>query len=100
MPEVSLDITRAWIEFVDPARPEPASAEQADAADDDEVDEAELPQRFRCDLTWLTSSWTCIYGSGCQGIYADRPERRLLHPRRPLHRRRRRRAGRGRRPSG
>ena len=31
-------------------------------------------QRFRCDLTWLTSSWTCIFGSGCQGIYADRPD--------------------------
>jgi hypothetical protein len=22
----------------------------------------------------LTSSWTCIYGRGCQGIYADRPD--------------------------
>ena len=30
-------------------------------------------QRFRCDLTWLTSSWRCIYGAGCAGIYADRP---------------------------
>ena len=28
---------------------------------------------FRCDLTWLTSSWTCIFGNGCQGIYADQP---------------------------
>ena len=31
-------------------------------------------QRFRCDLTWLTSRWTCIFGSGCEGIYADRPD--------------------------
>src|SRR4026208_1232435 len=35
---------------------------------------ADANQRFRCDLTWLTSSWTCIFGSGCQGIYADRPD--------------------------
>ncbi len=74
MPEVSLDITRAWIEFVDPERPEPEpSAGDDSAQDDSDVDEAELPQRFRCDITWLTSSWTCIYGAGCQGIYADRP---------------------------
>ena len=29
---------------------------------------------FRCDLTWLTSNWTCIFGRGCQGIYAGRPD--------------------------
>ena len=53
MPEVDLDIPRIWVEFTDPANE---------------------GQRFRCDLTWLTSSWTCIFGSGCQGIYADRPD--------------------------
>ena len=42
-----------WVEFTDPADSE---------------------QRFRCDLTWLTSSWTCIFGNGCPGIYADRPD--------------------------
>ena len=42
-----------WIEFADPA-----DAEQV----------------FRCDLTWLTSSWTCIFGQGCPGIYADAPD--------------------------
>ncbi len=52
MPEVPLDFPRAWIEFVDPA-------------DED--------QTFRCDLTWLTSRWECIFGNGCQGIYADQP---------------------------
>jgi hypothetical protein len=52
VPEVPLDFPRAWVEFPDPA--------------DDE-------QLFRCDLTWLTSSWTCIFGNGCQGIYADQP---------------------------
>ncbi len=51
-------MARAWVEFPDPG---------ADASQD-EPDEV-----FRCDLTWLTSSWTCIYGSGCQGIYAGRP---------------------------
>jgi hypothetical protein len=52
VPEVPLDFPRAWVEF-----PDPADADQV----------------FRCDLTWLTSSWTCIFGSGCQGIYADQP---------------------------
>ncbi|MDQ1482801.1 MAG: hypothetical protein QOF35_877 [Actinomycetota bacterium] len=53
MPETELDISRLWVEFPDPA----------DSA-----------QRFRADLTWLTSSWTCIFGSGCAGIYKDRPD--------------------------
>lgn len=53
VPESELTAPRHWVEFQDPA-------------DDD--------QRFRCDLTWLTSSWTCIFGRGCPGIYADRPD--------------------------
>ncbi len=51
--EVPLDFPRAWIEF-----PDPADAEQ----------------RFRCDLTWLTSRWTCVYGSGCHGIDRTKPD--------------------------
>jgi hypothetical protein len=47
MPEVPLDFPRAFVEFLDPA------------------DEERL---FRCDLTWLTSRWTCIFGNGCHGI--------------------------------
>lgn len=50
--EVDLDFPRQWIEFQDP---------------DDE------DQIYRCDLTWLTSSYNCIYGRGCQGIYATSP---------------------------
>jgi hypothetical protein len=53
MPEVSVGFPRAWAEFADPADPD---------------------QVFRCDLTWLTSRWTCIFGRGCPGIYADRPD--------------------------
>ena len=53
MPEVDLVFPRAWVEFPDPAEP---------------------AQMLRCDLTWLTSRWTCIFGSGCQGIYAERPD--------------------------
>ncbi|GAA3815546.1 hypothetical protein [Nocardioides panacisoli] len=53
MPEVSLDFPRAYVEFVNPD-------------DDSEV--------LRCDLTWLTSSYRCIFGQGCQGIYADSPD--------------------------
>jgi hypothetical protein len=49
--EAGLDFTRAWVEFPDPA-------------DDEQI--------FRCDLTWLTSRWTCIFGRGCQGIAAGR----------------------------
>ena len=51
--EAPLDLPRVWVEFTDPADP---------------------GQRFRCDLTWLTSNWTCIFGTGCKGIYADRPD--------------------------
>jgi hypothetical protein len=47
VPEVSLTFARDWVEFTDPADPE---------------------QLFRCDLTWLTSRYTCIFGNGCQGI--------------------------------
>jgi hypothetical protein len=52
MPEVPLDFPRTWVEFVDPA---------------------DADQRLRCDLTWLCSRWSCIFGQGCRGIYADRP---------------------------
>ncbi|GAA4111051.1 hypothetical protein GCM10022215_06600 [Nocardioides fonticola] len=53
MPEVDLVFPRAYVEFVNPD------------------DESEV---LRCDLTWLTSSYTCIFGSGCRGIYADAPD--------------------------
>ncbi|WP_121253198.1 hypothetical protein [Nocardioides ferulae] len=53
MPEVDLAFPRAYVEFVNP--------------DDD----AEV---LRCDLTWLTSAYTCIFGQGCRGIYADAPD--------------------------
>jgi hypothetical protein len=53
VPEVDLRFPRAWVEFTDPA-------------DADQV--------FRCDLTWLTSRWTCIFGAGCKGIYAEQPD--------------------------
>jgi hypothetical protein len=53
VPEVSLGFPRAFAEFGDPADPS---------------------QVFRCDLTWLTSRWSCIFGQGCPGIYAERPD--------------------------
>jgi hypothetical protein len=53
VPEVLLGFPRAFVEFVDP-------------------DDAS--QVYRCDLTWLTSRWACIFGVGCRGIYADRPD--------------------------
>ncbi len=51
--EVPLDFTRAWVEFPDP----------------DDAD-----QVYRCDLTWLTSRWTCIFGNGCHGIDRTKPD--------------------------
>ncbi|MFT4188603.1 MAG: hypothetical protein QM621_08465 [Aeromicrobium sp.] len=53
MPEVDLGFPRAWVEFANP---------------DDAT------ERFRCDLTWLTSRWTCIFGQGCPGIYESTPD--------------------------
>jgi hypothetical protein len=53
VPEVASAFPRAFVEFPDPADPD---------------------QVFRCDLTWLTSRWECIFGRGCAGIYADRPD--------------------------
>jgi hypothetical protein len=53
VPEVDLVFPRAYVEFVNPA------------------DESEV---MRCDLTWLTSSYMCIFGQGCPGIYADAPD--------------------------
>ncbi|MFC3690181.1 hypothetical protein [Aquipuribacter hungaricus] len=29
---------------------------------------------YHFDLTWLTSSWTCIFGGGCPGIDSSRPD--------------------------
>ena len=53
MPEVLIGFPRAFVEF-----PDPANSQQV----------------FRCDLTWLTSRWECIFGRGCPGIYAGRPD--------------------------
>jgi hypothetical protein len=59
--ETPLDTPRSWVEFPDP-----------DAEPDPETGAPE--QVIRADLTWLTSSWTCVFGAGCAGIYADRPD--------------------------
>ncbi len=52
-PEVDPDFPRDWVEFVDPANAQ---------------------SLVRADLTWLLSSWTCIYGRGCEGILEGRAE--------------------------
>jgi hypothetical protein len=51
--ETTLDFSREWFAFADP---------------DDAGHE------FRADLTWLLSSWTCIFGRGCHGIVKERPD--------------------------
>ena len=53
MSEVSAGFARDWVEFFDP--------------EDNE-------QIYKCDLTWLTSNWSCIYGNGCKGVFADQPD--------------------------
>ena len=50
---VAPNFARDWVEFANPANPE---------------------ELFKCDLTWLTSYWQCIYGDGCCGIDADKPD--------------------------
>jgi hypothetical protein len=52
-PEVSLDFTREWVEFYDPA---------------------DASHQIRADLTWLLSRWTCIFARGCQGVIAGRAD--------------------------
>lgn len=51
--EVEPDFPRDYLELVDPA-------------DDTQV--------IRADLTWLLSSWTCVYGSGCHGVVEGRAD--------------------------
>lgn len=46
MPEVDPVFPRAWLDI---------------------PDQAGLARVYRCDLTWLTSRWQCIYGRGCPG---------------------------------
>jgi hypothetical protein len=49
--EVAPDFPRDFVEFTDPADPS---------------------QVVRADLTWLLSSWTCIFGAGCHGVVEGR----------------------------
>ncbi|MGI4893544.1 MAG: hypothetical protein ACRYF3_00325 [Janthinobacterium lividum] len=58
--ETPLDSARLWIEFPDPG----------DVAEDPRADADTV---YRVDLTWLTSDYTCIFGNGCPGIFADSP---------------------------
>ena len=51
--EVEPDFAREWVEFVDPADPTGV---------------------VRADLTWLLSSWTCVYGRGCEGVVEGRAD--------------------------
>jgi hypothetical protein len=37
-------------------------------------DPTDRRRRFRCDLTWLMSSWLCIYAQGCKSMFAAVPE--------------------------
>jgi hypothetical protein len=53
MPEIDLGFPRAFVEFPNP----------------DDATEV-----FRCDLTWLTSNFMCIFGQGCAGIYETSPD--------------------------
>jgi hypothetical protein len=37
-------------------------------------DPANSDHEIRADLTWLLSTWSCIFGAGCRGISADMPD--------------------------
>lgn len=56
--EVPLDSPRTWLEIPLPESTDP---------------DGTPTEVLRADVTWLTSSWNCIFGRGCAGIYADRP---------------------------
>jgi hypothetical protein len=58
--ETPLDVPRAWLELPDPAGAGDPAGPPA--------------QVVRVDVTWLTSRWTCIFGRGCLGIDAARPD--------------------------
>lgn len=60
--EVPETTSRLWLELSD----------RDDAAGHEDGGTAETVYRF--DLTWLTSSWTCIFGAGCAGIDASAPD--------------------------
>ena len=53
MSEIAATFPREWFEFHDP---------------DDST------RIFKCDLTWLTSYWNCIFGRGCQGIEKEKSD--------------------------
>ncbi|HYO86878.1 MAG TPA: hypothetical protein VES01_10560 [Dermatophilaceae bacterium] len=62
---MALDSPRVWVEFVDPGhRGDPDDAGDLDVG----------RRRIRADLTWLTSSYRCLFGQGCRGIVASRPD--------------------------
>jgi hypothetical protein len=50
MTELPSTFAREWVEF---SNPDNAS------------------EIYKCDLTWLTSYWNCIFGNGCKGIDKD-----------------------------
>lgn len=51
--EVEPDFARDHLEFVDPS---------------------DATHVIRADLTWLLSSWTCVFGTSCHGVVEGRPE--------------------------
>lgn len=54
VPETTLDFAREWVEFPDPADPS---------------------HLITADLTWLLSSWTCVFGTpACHGTVEARPD--------------------------
>lgn len=53
MTEIATTFPREWVEFANPENPK---------------------EIFKCDLTWLTSYWNCIFGNGCQGIDKEMPD--------------------------
>jgi hypothetical protein len=59
------------VEFPDPAGTDTGTGSGTGTGTGTEGGPAQV---FRCDLTWLTSSWTCVFGRGCHGIAADRPD--------------------------
>lgn len=70
--EVPAPTDRLWLEL-SAVTAEPAGEDEGEGDEQGDAP-AEPDTVYRFDLTWLTSSWTCIFGAGCPGIDAGVPD--------------------------
>ncbi|WP_336923837.1 hypothetical protein [Aquipuribacter sp. SD81] len=73
--EVPGPVNRLWLEVAAHGEdPVPDALEGTADGLADAVEGGPFDTLYRFDLTWLTSSWTCVFGTGCRGIDAAAPD--------------------------